>query len=640
MRRDAMECAIIGALWSVNPGNGLRLLSSSGWGILLRFRPSATAAGAAYMLVAVVGLSFVPTVIALSDGGSHPFLFNAWFRLGFVAGCLLFLTTTLARLKGRRGVLSAVREQVKRDITVLTGKGSTLRQRIVAAGLLLCAVSNFDFALFAWSVRYVDVAVAAVLYEIWPISIIFATALLIRRRYERVNGETVSLLVMCFVGVTFVVISQSGDITIADVFSTAVGCALVMGAVAVTTLAVFGFRWGSDTANIADSTSDCKNEAKPIVLFYVIVAYAISSSVAVVINFGIGIAIWDNVVPIKSALLMIAGGAVLAFSAVCLRQANVAVTNLGVNAIAYGTPILSLVWLFILSQVQVQRADYLVIGAAAVAAANLLINFQAERLLGFKSLVVSLWVFGATAYLGGPVRAQLAGAGSWYFEALALSATVFTLLLSFRTARLVSRTREEDALAFALFHELRELSERGVVSPGAGEHILTIDSGQRDAMRRSYAAVRQAISQALERAERADRDKLLAAQARLDVLTHSRQQGINFGELCALFIFAAMTVALALFLRPAAQGLAGFLVDMFTMLFSSVIVFLAVNVFDLQRVRSAQILERNEAGNYSIAFRDAGGRSIEQWVTIVVGIAMVASYAGLLGYKWLGWFGA
>ena len=29
-------------------------------------------AGAAYMLVAAVGLSFVPTVIALSDGGSHP----------------------------------------------------------------------------------------------------------------------------------------------------------------------------------------------------------------------------------------------------------------------------------------------------------------------------------------------------------------------------------------------------------------------------------------------------------------------------------------------------------------------------------------------------------------------------------------
>ena len=52
----------------------------------------------------------------------------------------------------------------------------------------------------------------------------------------------------------------------------------------------------------------------------------------------------------------------------------------------------------------------------------------------------------------------------------------------------------------------------------------------------------------------------------LDTLGHSRQEGINFGEMCALFIFAGMVVGIALLSRPSeVSGMTGVLVEMFAM---------------------------------------------------------------------------
>ena len=610
-----------------------------GLGKFLTLTGTGNRAGAGYMLVAIVGLSFMPVTIAFGDGGNAPFLFNAWLRLGFVAGCTLFLVSCIARLKHRREILALFIERIKGDMSGLFLRNRTLKQRLLSAALLLCMVSNFDFALFAWSVKYVDVSVAAVLYEIWPIGIIFLTALLIRNRYASINITTVLLLVICFVGVAFVISSQS-DVTISyGNFDTVIGVFLVISAVAVTSLATFGFRWGNDMAEIATVRNLNENHNTLIDLLGVIFSYNISSIIAIPVNFVIGVTSMDISVFDLNALFITIGGIILAFSAICLRQANIASQNLGVNAIAYGTPIFSLIWLFALSQANVLRVDYLVIGTAAIAVANLLINFEAERLLGFKALVLAIWACGAVVYLRDAAQSQWAGVGTGYFEALALSATVFTLLLSFRVVRLASRTRDEDNRTFTLFYELQALSERGLIDLAVCDHILTIDSSQGAELQNAYAAARGYIAAALRQADSSDRERLVAAQSQLDALAHSRQQGINFGELCALFIFAGITVGLALFLRPVSSGLTAFLVEMFTMLFSSVIVFLAVNVIDLQMARNARILRRSDAGDYALVFEISARRHIEQGITIAVGIAIVAAYAGLLGYKWLGWFG-
>ena len=76
---------------------------------------------------------------------------------------------------------------------------------------------------------------------------------------------------------------------------------------------------------------------------------------------------------------------------------------------------------------------------------------------------------------------------------------------------------------------------------------------------------------------------------------------------------------------------------MFTILFSAVIVFLVVNVWDLQRERGAPVLLPEEGdGGYGVVFRDAVVRRFEQVVSIVVVLAMSAAYGWLLWGKWLG----
>ena len=78
---------------------------------------------------------------------------------------------------------------------------------------------------------------------------------------------------------------------------------------------------------------------------------------------------------------------------------------------------------------------------------------------GVKALILALGICGAIVYLRDGVFSFLGvdkwqWAGSGYFESITLAATVFTLLLAFRVARLVSRTSEEDNRTFVIYRKL------------------------------------------------------------------------------------------------------------------------------------------------------------------------------------------
>ena len=80
-----------------------------------------------------------------------------------------------------------------------------------------------------------------------------------------------------------------------------------------------------------------------------------------------------------------------------------------------------------------------------------------------------------------------------------------------------------------------------------------------------------------------------------------------------------------------------FLAEMFTILFSAVIIFLVVNVWDLQRERGAAVLQAVDGDEgYGVAFRDTVVRRFEQVVSTVVVLAMTAVHGWLLWEKWLG----
>ena len=143
----------------------------------------------------------------------------------------------------------------------------------------------------------------------------------------------------------------------------------------------------------------------------------------------------------------------------------------------------------------------------------------------------------------------------------------------------------------------------------------------------------------------ADVQLLGQAESNHDALVPSKQVDIHLGEMFALVIFAAVTVGLSLLsLPPGVKTWTRLLVDMFAIVVSSVIIFLLVHIQDLQRERDDAKLELLDSSSgtghpwYLVRFPDTVRRSFDQWLSVVVGTAIMATYVGLLGQKWLGWF--
>ena len=107
-------------------------------------------------------------------------------------------------------------------------------------------------------------------------------------------------------------------------------------------------------------------------------------------------------------------------------------------------------------------------------------------------------------------------------------------------------------------------------------------------------------------------------------LAHSRQQGANFGELVAIALAGGLIVLGLLFFN----GNGGLYGEIVSLSLSSVVVFLFVNILDLQNDRRDQILER-KAGHYVVKFDDDRSRKGQQWISVVTSAVIVVVFAAL-----------
>jgi len=341
---------------------------------------------------------------------------------------------------------------------------------------------------------------------------------------------------------------------------------------------------------------------------------------------------------------LIAGILVSGISDILFRKANSITDNLGVNAIAYSTPVAGLAWLVAFGRVGDVSIDLLTIGAVALISANLLINFEAEVRFGFKALILALWSCGAFVYLRDDFLHLLPFDGwLWpretYLGSVGLSATVFILLLTFRVARLAPRTQDEDNRIFALHQAVELLASRNLISPETSEHIRSVDSARNpEELRIAYSQAKLCfVRAAAVNHSVADQKLLASAEAQLNMVVHSRQQGVDFGELFSLIIFGGATVLLSLLSRPEVSGWTAFIYEIFSVLFPAVIVFLIVSVWDLHRDRADLVLATQTGDDgYGVIFRDPRNRRFERAVSTVIGLGIAATYAGLLWYKWVG----
>ena len=319
---------------------------------------------AALMLASVLGYSALPLFVVWGGIGS-PFIFNAAFKIGAVAGCAAFLLTAYRPLLLSKAVWRLI------------------GCRIVGLTTALWVCSYFSMAFYAWAAEFIDVSVSAVLYETWTILFIVLMGRLFsgERRYQRLSFRTLALCCAAFVGAACVIAAQiegRGGLTDGSLLDLLAGVVIVIVSGGLTAMTAFGFRWGAGLA------SDLRNggwdyERKGLELFGVIVGVGLCSLVAAPLTALVGIARGE---PFSLELIAsgLAGGVLIgAGSTIIWRKANIAARNLGVNALMYLAPVFALCWLFAFSYVAYVgdvNVVLLVVGACAIVAANAGVYFD------------------------------------------------------------------------------------------------------------------------------------------------------------------------------------------------------------------------------------------------------------------------
>ncbi len=582
------------------------------------------------MLLFVAIFSLVPLMIDVGGGSENPFLMNAVWRFGGVLGGLAYLLVRFRSLIfDRHNFLNMVSQSF-------------------GWMMFFAAFGKFEFVWYALSTRFIDISAAAILYETWPILMVFVMSWLFRgeSRYRRITAGTALLLVLCFLGYVFVIASEAEKF---DNLESTERLELVLGVGLVVFAAVIGgvhnaviFRWGAKLSErlFYSGKSDSYDS---VGLFGILLGQVVSQLFCLFPSFAIGFATGESLSRQMVIPALIAGILVSGISDILFRKANSITDNLGVNAIAYSTPVAGLAWLVAFGRVGDVSIDLLTIGAVALISANLLINFEAEVRFGFKALIIALWSCGAFVYLRDDFM-HLLPFHDWlwhretYLGSVGLSATVFILLLTFRVARLAPRTQDEDNRVFALHRAVELLASRNLISPETSEHIRSVDSARNpEELRIAYTQAKLCFARAAAVYHPdADRKLLADAETQLNMMVHSRQQGVDFGELFALMVFGGSTVLLSLLSRPEVTGWTAFIYEIFSVLFPAVIVFLIVSVWDLHRDRAELVLAtRSGEEGYGVIFRDPKNRRFERTVSTIIGLGIAATYAGLLWYKWI-----
>ena len=256
----------------------------------------------AYMLAAVAMFSALPLIISWGDGGNTPFLFNAAMSAGVVLGCLAFMALRYPSLVFNPASLRLIAIQA-------------IDRRIV-----LSIAANFNFAFLAWSSRFVDVSISAILFGTWPIFIVIIHDRLYqhRDRYHRLSPQILLLLAVGLVGFAFIIVGQAGgfdNVETSGLAEVVIGvCLAVLGAIA-TACNAFGFHWGTDLADDIPAEMRQGISHESLEFFGLLVAFLIANAVSGLLNSMAGISSGE-VMDFRSLFIAVVGtvGVTLAIS--------------------------------------------------------------------------------------------------------------------------------------------------------------------------------------------------------------------------------------------------------------------------------------------------------------------------------------
>lgn len=634
-----------------------------------------------YMLSAAVIYSLVPVILKWGDAHKFPFLFIAacqlvkCFVVAFILWCFFSEFTR------------AVKDIVKNNI--FKGK--------IKIHAIIFVFTFYDYALFATATKFTSYAVVSVVFQISIILFVFYTSYLYKdmERYKFNISAAIFFMLLALGGFVFVLISQyKGDISFENYENLFYGGILALLAAIFVCFDAHGLFWATKMKDLykkKDSTlsanavnseifSNLNNEKKfrLIELLFVMILYGIGSGVALVFNVLMGIIVSEDIGKFAGHVMdghwlpILSLGGLVVVAGVLWKASNLTTENLSINAISYLKPILTTICLWVLFGIDIDSPSLFIIGTIVIVVANLLINFAGEVRRSYKTLIISLWLFGTWTYIFPAEKVDI----ETYFQIIAVVATMYILLVSFRLDRLVRRTTTEEELSLELSKNILMMAWREVKTNKVRSktHRFAVKLRRRlreldstdESVRLSevYNNVkvefRDFYKKTLDGQNSDDMQKLQMLhdmESDFNKYVHSKQQGYNFGEFMTLGILGLIIIAILMLAIPGnfTENMSDmgmpltkfslFSLNIFAMLISSTVIFLFFNIWDLQADRRERIMgtaKRGKKGNniFGILFRDSQKRNFEQGLSIIVCVAIVLTFAGLFYDKQVmeGWF--
>ena len=329
-----------------------------------------------FMLVAVIGFSAIPVYIAVADTHRAPFVFTAFLYTGQFVGLGAYTLLTYRVLFFRRRPLGVIARQVVRPTMLLTLTG------------------YLNYAFYSWSTEYIDPAVTTVIFGGWTFTTVLFVGWTFRseRRYERTSGALVGFMLIGFAGFALAILSQRADIFdfgqgAAPLIEVGIGVVLAVISMSMATLGSFVLKWGVETAQRVDAVADHPYEQSELEVAGVLTGIVVAALVAIPVNLALGLARGESTVGLWSGGIALAdyglafgvGLFSLGFCTALFRRANLMTRNLGIIGMTYGTLPVSLLWLALLGEIDVERPLYLAAGAALIVVSNLLVHFVGRR---------------------------------------------------------------------------------------------------------------------------------------------------------------------------------------------------------------------------------------------------------------------
>ncbi len=327
------------------------------------------------MLGGVFIASFYPLVVDVSVGaGDNPWVFHFGGLLGKVVSTALYLVWVYPELRQRGVATLVLRRAFGWFAWWRFANDPTERQKQRRSALLILAAtySHVSMVFFVWSTQFVDTAVSAIIVGAFPPLFVLLMgrqdrAIGNRSRYRRPTMGDIAALTLAFGGTAAVTWGGATAVNLQGSFSrTLVGVLLAALTTTGGVLTAKSFRWGADRAEEVGAIR-ARSESG-----LVMIAYGVGNLLSLPVVAGIAVTSGWRLSATGFATAVLCGLLVMFPSNVLFIEANLLTQHLSVNNLVYVQTVVSLLWLWLFTTIEVGNPTLVLAGAATVIVANVL----------------------------------------------------------------------------------------------------------------------------------------------------------------------------------------------------------------------------------------------------------------------------